>query len=112
MLRRSVRAAGVKLTRADFPAFDNAQRPGLDGQVETTVSIPWIPASRSLWESGCNRQPAHEANNDYSQRVRTVTPDERRDTASVFAASRNGWRKGEWAAEKIALKEMERCSRL
>ena len=105
LLRRLVRATGTGLTRADFPAFDNAQRPGPDGQVETTIAAPWIPVGRSLWEFGCDGRPVSKANSDYAQRVRTVPSDERHDTTFVFVTPHNWRGKGEWAAEKAIHKE-------
>lgn len=105
LLRRLVRATGVGLTRADFPAFDNAQRPGPDGQVETTIPTSWIPAGRSLWEFGCDARPVSKANSDYAQRVRTVPSDERRDTTFVFVTPHDWRGKEKWAAEKAILKE-------
>ena len=105
LLRRLVRATGIGLARADFPAFDNAQRPGPDGQVETTTPAPWIPVGRSLWEFGCDGRPVSKANSDYAQRVRTVPSDERHDTTFVFVTPHNWRGKGEWAAEKAIHKE-------
>ena len=105
LLRRLVHATGCGLARADFPAFDNAQRPGPDGEVETMVPTPWIPEGRSLWEFGCDRRPGSKANSDYAQRVRTLPPDERRDRTFVFVTPRNWPGKGAWAAEKATLGE-------
>lgn len=105
LLRRLVHATGRGLARADFPAFDNAQRPGPDGEVETTVPTPWIPEGRSLWEFGCDGRPGAKANGDYAQRVRTLPPDERSDTTFVFVTPRNWARKGAWAVEKTSLGE-------
>src|ERR1700675_4201 len=42
-LRRLVLSTGTNLSKVDFPAFDNAERPGWDGQVETDTATPWIP---------------------------------------------------------------------
>ncbi len=103
LLRRLVHATGEELARVDFPAFDNAQRPGPDGNVETTVPTPWIPEGRSLWEFGCDRKPGPKANSDYAKRVRTVPSEERRDTTFVFVTPRNWHGKGAWVAEKTAL---------
>lgn len=105
LLRRLVLATGGGLTRVDFPAFDNAQRPGPDGKVETTVPTTWIPKGRSLWEFGCDGRPGPKANGDYAQRTRTVPPDERHDTTFVFVTPRNWRGKGEWTARKAAFGE-------
>lgn len=105
LIRRLVHATGRGLARADFPAFDNAQRPGPDGEVETTVPTPWIPEGRSLWELGCGGRPGAKANGDYAQRVRTLPPDERSDATFVFVTPRDWPGKGAWAVEKSSLGE-------
>ena len=105
MLRRLVITTGGKLTRIDFPAFDNAQRPGWDGVVDVLAPTLWIPGGRSGWEFGCNGKPGSKANRDYEKRTNTLPPDERRDTTFVFVTPRNWHGKGKWVAEKAALGE-------
>ena len=105
LLRRLVNTTGDRPTRLDFPAFDNAQRRGWDGEVETAAPTPWIPGGRSVWEFGCNRRPGSKANEDYPEPVEAIPPDERRDTTFVFVTPRNWHGKGEWVAEKAALGE-------
>ncbi len=102
LLRRLVYSTGNQLTRVDFPAFDNAQRPGWDGEVELPVPTPWIPAGRSGWEFGCSERPATKANADYTKRVRAFPSGERRKRTFVFVTPRNWPGKGKWAAEKAA----------
>ena len=58
LLRRLVATTGTNLSKVDFPAFDNAQRHGWDGQVETDTVTPWIPSGASGWEFGCNKDRA------------------------------------------------------
>ena len=43
LLRRLVLTTGDHLSKVDFPAFDNAERPGWDGRVEAEAATPWIP---------------------------------------------------------------------
>ena len=105
LLRRLVHTTGNKPTRIDFPAFDNAQRPGWDGEVEMAEPTPWIPEGRSGWEFGCDRRPGSKASGDYTTRVNVVPPGERRDTTFVFVTPRNWQGKGRWVAEKAALRE-------
>ena len=105
LLRRLVCSTGNQLTHVDFPAFENAQRPGWDGEVEVSVPTPWIPAGRSGWEFGCSNRPATKANKDYTKRVRAFPPGERREMTYVFGTPRNWPGKGQWAAEKAALGE-------
>ena len=105
LLRRLVNTTGDKAVRVDFPVFDNAQRPGWDGEVEMTVPTPWIPDGRSGWELGCNGNPGSKADGDYAKRVKAVPPGERHDTTFVFVTPRNWQGKGRWAADKAGLGE-------
>ena len=47
LLRRLIHSTGRDLTRVDFPAYDNAERGGWDGIIETSVPTPWIPDGKS-----------------------------------------------------------------
>ena len=105
LLRRLVCSTGDQLVRVDFPAFDNAQRPGWDGEVEASIPTPWIPAGPSGWEFGCVNRPANKANADYLKRVRTLPTEERRERSFVFVTPRNWQGKARWAEEKAALGE-------
>lgn len=105
LLRRLVCSTGNQLTHVDFPAFDNAQRPGWDGEVESPVPTPWIPAGQSGWEFGCSNRPIEKANADFTKRVRAIPPGERRVRTFVFVTPRNWPEKGQWATEKAALGE-------
>src|SRR6202521_4002304 len=66
LLRHLVNSTGVSLTKVDFPAYDNAQRRGWDGTVETDAAAPWIPLGISGWEFGCDQKPQTKANDDYA----------------------------------------------
>jgi addiction module HigA family antidote len=68
LLRRLVVTTGINLSKVDFPAYDNAQRPGWDGQVETDTPTPWIPAGLFGWEFGCDQNPKQKAQKDYAAR--------------------------------------------
>lgn len=103
LLRRLIHATGDKATRIDFPAFDNAQRPGWDGIIEAKTPTPWIPEGKSGWEFGCGRKPKKKACDDYSARVKSVPPEIRRGMTFVFVTPRNWRGKGDWAAEKVVL---------
>ena len=102
LLRRLVCSTGDQLARVDFPAFENAQRPGWDGEVEAPIPTPWIPAGPSGWEFGCDNRPATKANKDYSKRVRALPSGERHEITFVFVTPRNWQGKDKWAVEKAA----------
>ena len=105
LLRRLVRTTGSGLSRVDFPAFDNAQRPGWDGLVETTTPTPWIPNGRSGWEFGCGGDPRRKADSDYIKRTNASPPAERRGLTFVFVTPRNWREKERWAEKQTALGE-------
>jgi hypothetical protein len=99
-LRRLVLSSGTDFSKVDFPAFDNAERPGWDGQIETGSATPWIPLGISGWEFGCNKDPRQKAENDYSARVASIPVDEQKNTTFVFVTPRNWPGKEEWAHAK------------
>ena len=105
LLRRLVHTTGGRPIRIDFPAFENAQRPGWDGVAEVAAPTPWVPEGRSGWEFSCDGEPGSKANRDYKKRTNALSTDERRDTTFVFVTPRNWHGKGKWVAEKAALGE-------
>ena len=100
LLRGLVHTTGHELTRVDFPAFDNAERHGWDGVVETSTPTPWIPEGHSGWEFGCDRNATRKANEDHNARLTSVPVRERREATFVFVTPRNWPRKDGWAREK------------
>ena len=105
LLRHLVYTTVERATRVDFPAGDNAQRHGWDGEIETTTPTPWIPDGRSVWEFGCEKPPGRKANEDYDERVKGVQRRERMDATFVFVTPRNWPRKKIWATQKAALED-------
>lgn len=105
LLRKLVQNSGVNLTKVDFPAYDNAQRTGWDGQVETDTATPWIPAGKSGWEFGCNEDAPKKAGLDYKSRTENTSHNERRETTFVFVTPKNWPGRDKWAKEKAALNQ-------
>ena len=103
LLRRLIHSTGPNLSRVDFPAYDNAERKGWDGETEAETPTPWIPKGKSGWEFGCSSYPQRKAEQDYAARVKSVSPEERSERAFVFVTPRNWPRKKQWAKEKAAL---------
>ena len=62
LLRTLVHTTGSNLTAVDFPAFDNSQRKGWDGQVTSGSATPWIPRGQSGWSSGATGTPRPRRN--------------------------------------------------
>lgn len=100
LLRRLVNTTGQNLSRVDFPAYDNAERHGWDGQVETDSATPWIPLGKSGWEFGVSQNPSTKADDDYIARVASVPLSERQETTFVFVTPRNWPTKNDWAKIK------------
>ena len=105
LLRGLVHTTGYELTRVDFPAFDNAERPGWDGVVETSAPTPWIPDGHSGWEFGCDQNAKRKADKDYNARLTSVPMRKRREMTFVFVTPCNWPRKDRWAMDKAILGE-------
>lgn len=103
LLRKLIHSTGRDLTYVDFPAYDNAERKGWDGEVETSTPTVWIPDGKSGWEFGCNQDPERKANHDYAARMKSVPPTDRAESTFVFVTPRNWAGKERWAEEKAAL---------
>lgn len=101
-LRRLVVTTTENLEKADFPGYDNAQRPGWDGQVQTGTPTPWVPAGSSGWEFGCDQNSRRKAEDDYQARTKSVPKTERENTTLVFVTPRNWPGKAAWLKEKLA----------
>ena len=102
LVRRLVHTTGDKLILNDFPAFDNAERPGWDGIVEAETPTPSIPEGKSGWELGCGVIPSRKAQHDYAARVKSEPPEVRRGMTFVFVTPRNWPGKRKWAQGKAA----------
>ena len=105
LLRRLVFSTGSNLTAVDFPAFDNSQRKGWDGQVTSGSATPWIPRGQSGWEFGCDKTPHSKAESDYQSRTASVPAKERKSTTFVFVTPRNWSGKDSWTKGKKARDE-------
>ena len=105
LLRGLVHTTGYEFTRVDFPAFDNAERPGWDGVVETSAPTPWIPDGHSGWEFGCDQNAKRKADKDYNARLTSVPMRKRREMTFVFVTPCNWPRKDRWAKDKAILGE-------
>jgi hypothetical protein len=82
-------ASSARLARTsllDFPAYDNAERHGWDGQVKTDTVTPWIPAGLSGWEFGCDKDPRAKAQKDYMARVANIPKEEREKAVDIALA--------------------------
>lgn len=105
LLRRLVHSTGHDLRRVDFPGYDNAERKGSDGIIESDAATAWIPDGKSFWEFGVNKTPHVKAQKDYAARVASVPAAERAQSTFVFVTPRNWPGKDVWLNQKNALNE-------
>jgi addiction module HigA family antidote len=101
-LRRLVHSTGHELRRVDFPGYDNAERKGSDGIIESGAATAWIPEGKSCWEFGVNKNPEAKAQKDYAARLASVPVAERAQSTFVFVTPRNWPDKEAWVAKKNA----------
>lgn len=102
LLRILVHSTGHRITSADFPGNDDAERAGWDGFVDAGEATPWIPQGPSGWEFGVNSDVKRKADADYAKSVRQVPEPERADTTFVFVTPRRWHAKKSWAAQRRA----------
>ena len=105
LLRRLVNSTSPGLSQVDFPGFDNAEKKGWDGRIETSTATPWIPFGKSGWEFGCSQDQKRKADEDYAARVRELPAHERSESNFVFVTPRKWNGKEKWVKEKRALGE-------
>ena len=103
LLRTLVNSTGISLKKSEFPGNDNSERPGWDGYVEADEAIPWIPAGKSGWEFGVDKNPKTKADGDYAKSVYQTSTEERMETTFVFVTPRLWQGKTEW--EDVRRKE-------
>lgn len=103
LLRTLVHSTAAGATRVDFPANDDAQRPGWDGQVVLEAATPWVPRGSSGWEFGTNADPKSKADADFESRVSGLSATERAGLTFVFVTPRHWPGKSQWANAKNAL---------
>ena len=100
LLRVLIHSTCDGLKHVDFPGNDDAQRPGWDGQVETTEGNPWVPQGTSRWEFGADREVKRKANSEYCKRTKATERAERQNTTFVFVTPRYWPGKEDWLTKK------------
>ena len=68
LLRRLIGTTASGVSRCEFPGYDNGQRAGWDGVVESPVGTPWVPEGCSVWELGTNQDVERKATEDFNRR--------------------------------------------
>ena len=96
LLRTLVHSTCGGLNLVDFPGNDDAQLPGWDGQVATTVGNPWLPVGISKWEFGTSSDITKKAKENYEKRKENTSEAERMRSAFVFVTPRRWHGKANW----------------
>ncbi|MEM6610212.1 MAG: HigA family addiction module antitoxin [Pseudomonadota bacterium] len=104
LLRMLVNSTCDGLEEVDFPAYDDSQRPGWDGEVETEIGNPWVPIGRSGWEFGVNKSIKGKADKDYEKSVKATPKADRLKTTFVFVTPRRWPGKDTWREDQLKKK--------
>src|SRR5262249_42140279 len=100
LVRRLVAATGKGVTRTEFPAGEQVQRPGWDGVVEAAEQEAFVPAGTSAWEMGVDKDPKGKAEDDLKKRTKSPRGLDRRKTTFIFVTPRKCQWKAEWCRAK------------
>ncbi len=93
------------LPENNFPTQEGTNSGGWDGHTESNIRHTYVPLGVSGWEMGCNKVVRAKADGDYSSRVESITPAERKNTNFLFVTPRRWASKAAWAKEKDELNE-------
>lgn len=104
LIRRLVRATGKDLTKVEFPAGEQVQRPGWDGVVEAGGQDVFVPMGASGWEFGVDRNPKSKADDDFAKRTKDPLGLSRTNTTFVFITPRKWQQKENWRQERTEAK--------
>lgn len=98
-LRHLVNNTAENLRLSNFPAYDNSQRHGWDGETDAGSATPWIPFGKAGWEFGTDQNPRNKAQKDYEARTQSISETVRKETTFVFVTPRNWKNKDDWIKE-------------
>jgi hypothetical protein len=99
-------ASPDSIKKIDFPAYENSQTPGFDGEVEfiyvesSSAATSKIPSGKSVWELGTGNDPKKKADEDYTKRTEKIPEEERKKTTFIFVTPRNWQGKKTWQDKK------------
>ncbi|MGJ8629027.1 MAG: helix-turn-helix transcriptional regulator [Sulfitobacter sp.] len=96
LLRMLVHSTCNELEFVDFPAHDDSERPGWDGQVDTMAGNPWVPTGKSGWEFGVNKNIKAKADKDFEKSAKATPKSERLSKTFVFVSPRRWPGKDAW----------------
>lgn len=98
LLRRLIGTTASGVSRCAFSGYDNGQRAGWDGVVESPVGTPWVPEGCSVWELGTNQDVERKATEDFNRRSSDPLGMDSSETTYI-AVTLRAWtpkRKADW----------------
>ena len=107
LIRRLIATTGNGIIRYDFPGYDNGERHGWDGVLETTQATPWVPEGLSVWELSTRSDVKTKANDDIQKRNKQFFNVEPSSATYIFVSLRR-WKEKEktkWLTEQKASKQ-------
>lgn len=103
-IRTLVNSTGIGLIQSVFPGNEDGERPGWDGWTEASQGMPWVPAGKTGWEFGVDKNVKGKADGDFAKSVSAVAPEERHATTFIFITPRKWAGKDDWAKEQRSKK--------
>src|ERR1700722_3126664 len=102
LARALVRATTDSTSAVDFPAMEDAQRPGWDGVVENPnpTKGAYVPAGTSVWELSTEANPQSKAERDYLKRKAEPLGINPAESTIVFVTLRRWGSKRQWVSRK------------
>ncbi len=101
VLIRRLAHESCMLSAADFPGYDEAQRPGWDGWTTAPTGNAWIAARATGWELSASVDNPGKPNRDWGSRI-TLPADERATITFSFVTARRWPGKDNWAIARRA----------
>lgn len=102
-LRILIHTTTPHLSQVDLPGYEDSQRPGWDGWVESQSGSAWVPQGFSGWEFGVNDDVKAKADKDFEKSVKENLEDKRLSTVFVFVTPRRWINKDKWVDAKKKL---------
>ena len=102
LLRILVHSSCDGLQKVVFPAHDDSQRSGWDGEIQTKVGNPWVPTGSSGWEFGTNKDIKSKADRDFAKSVKAIPKAQRLEMAFIFVTPRRWPGKNTWKESHVA----------
>ena len=101
LVRRLIRATGVRVAKLHVRTDEGVQLSGWDGIVHSDEGTPYVPAGASGWEMSVAMRPRKEADDNWTKRTEDPVPLHPEDSTFVFVTPRRWRDKEKWAYERM-----------